>query len=313
MTMTKEKVISEITNKKSAADNGQQFLHKLPKDIFDNKSSEVDNKSSEEFDTNIVSWDERYFMKQIGTLMSEEFTYERCMHALEVKRYLQEKGYKGFTVLVDGVEASVHSEIMNNEVMSSEAGQLDINQLLNANKNLLMQYQPTADFSTAIQGNDVAKIKALLSLYINTKSYSVEDVLLSILYAYQELPSLFEAYAISKFNKTIDNDEGSWDERYLLEQQSYLNANFAIERLLHLTNVLVSLNQKTAQSRLVVSEANKTNIKTEPKAATPVATPTIRQSQSQRQSQRQNDIVKKIFLIGGAVLAGLLILFKIVK
>ena len=266
---------------------------------------------TEEYEENSALWSSDYFQKQCGILKLSAFSKKRCKHAVEVKRYLQEKKIKGFLIQLD-------DEAEPEPVLSPKVAEhSDIQSMITSNSDLLMKYNPSEDFQKAINDKDVEQVKSMLMLYITDIGYSVNDALLSVLYCYQKAPELFEEYEESKFKKPIDLDESAWrDEMYLVNQQIYLNVNFSLERLLHMINVVTYLSNKTSKSRLIKE------------TVTPLSS-SMRSStgsqESHRSSGRRNDgclksdaeqdqqseFIKKVVLIGGAVLAGLALLFTI--
>lgn len=253
-------------------------------------------------------WSPDYFQKQCGILKLSAFTKKRCEHALAVKKYLQEKKIKGFVVQLDG---DTRSEVKSS---SKVVENLNIQNMVTSNSDLLMNYSPPIDFQKAITDKDVEQVKSMLMLYITDTGYSVNDALLSILYFYQKTPELFERYEESKFKKPINLDESAWkDEMYLINQQIYLNVNFSLERLLHMINVVTFLNSKTSISRLVKDTSNSSS-------SSRVNSSNNQNAQRSKndntatidaETNQQSDFIKKVALIGGAVLAGLILIFTI--
>lgn len=297
-----------------------QFLNGLSKGSLPASKSEAllsmfqdvdfveDSLDTEEYEENSALWSSDYFQKQCGILKLSTFSKKRCMHALEVKQYLQEKKIKGFLVQLDEVtepEVEMSPEVAENS---------NIRSMIASNSDLLMRYRPSEDFQKALNDKDVEQVKSILMLYITDIGYSVNDALLSVLYCYQKAPELFEEYEESKFKKPINLDETAWrDEMYLVDQQIYLNVNFSLERLLHMINVVTYLSDKPPESRLVK------NISTSSPSGSTSFQGSQRSSErrdsgclkNNAEQDQQSEFIKKVVLIGGAVLAGLALLFTI--
>lgn len=256
-------------------------------------------------------WSLDYFRKQCGILKASAFTRKRCEHALVVKRYLQEKKIKGFIVQED-LNPNLDPEAV--DLKTSNKVNSDISAMLASNSNLLNRYTPPNNFDEAINNKDIEQIKSILMLYITDSDYSINDALISVLYCYQKVPSIFEEYEESKFKKPVNLDENAWkEEMYLINQQIYLNVNFSLERLLHMINVVTFLNSKTSVSRLVKDTSNSSS-------SSRVNSSNNQNAQRSKndntatidaETNQQSDFIKKVALIGGAVLAGLILIFTI--
>ncbi|GGZ99500.1 hypothetical protein DC083_08995 [Ignatzschineria ureiclastica] len=312
MTVSKAQFLNNLKNGSRPVELDQKDFKSLDSNLFSDKSltpgaifSIVENEG--------IEWIKpRYFDDLISSLNYEVFNEKRCLHALDVKKYLQNrKNIQGFIIDNDERQES-NSAAQKPEDKTEENNQrikdIDVNQLLNDKKNLLDTFLVTDILRESIEdaknGNGLSKLKSYIKSCVRHDDFSVQDVLLTILYSYQKIPDLFEDYSVSKFSPAIDLNESLWDEQYLGSQMNYITGNFSLERLMHLINVLNKLNKKSTVSKLVKEKISSSSNQEKNYGKSDSNT-------SNLQSDRQKNFIKVAIAAGGVVLAVIIALFII--
>lgn len=307
MKVTKDIFLSKLRNKNLVAKRNVEDLDLMK----DNEFYESDNPNSDmKLNFSELDWNGDYFDRLLGSLARESFTEKRCRHAIEVKAFLQEQGIKGFLI---SETADVPLESSRNlERESANSGKsVNIDEILNSDKDLLSLYKPDPELVDALNKKDINKVKATIKYYIGNEDYSVEDVLLTIRYCEEQEPSLFEEYIVTKARKPIIDDQNQWNEEYLLSQQNYITNNFSIKRLLHIVNVLSFIGKKGADSKLLIKQSEK-NLKQEPKQVSRdedvnnnYEAPSKNVKDRANKENRQSNFIKIAIAVGGVVLLAL--------
>lgn len=96
---------------------------------------------------------------------------------------------------------------------------------------------PAPEFAEIVGSNNIHKVRASLQLDLRDKRVSFKEIMQKTFYAQQKLPEVFRPFEISKLHQDYLLDSPKWDEDYFQNQFSYLTANFAVERVIHLANI----------------------------------------------------------------------------
>lgn len=307
MRVTKDIFLSKLRDKNLIATRNVEDLGLMKDNEFytsDNPDNDMKLNPSE------LNWNGDYFDRLLGSLGRESFTEERCKHAIEVKRFLQEQGIKGFLISEKAdarFETSSNLERANDNLEEA----VDIGEILNSDTDLLSLYKPDPELVDALNKKDINKVKATIKYYIGNEDYSVEDVLLTIRYCEDREPSLFEEYIVTKARKPIIDDQNQWNDEYLVSQQNYITNNFSIKRLLHIVNVLSFIGKKSADSQLLIKQSKK-HLHREPKPVlreedlhNSYEAPLKNAKNGSDKKNCQSNFIKIAIAVGGVVLLAL--------
>lgn len=214
--MNKQEFLDNLVNGQVAAVQNRAELNKLLESDF------------EPFDNNLPIVEQNfsadYFHKQCSQLKRSNFAKQRCEHLINVKEKMQEMGVAGFAL--------------------SEENQ-KTNKLRQDTGMRLAEFKPQADFQAAIEQRNVDLVRAFISRDLNSEYLDASDVENLVSHTEKMLPETFEPYETdSKFRKPFDENEASWNYDYFINQQSPLNANFALKRVRHLIDVRSKLRQR---------------------------------------------------------------------
>ncbi|SUO97899.1 hypothetical protein [Suttonella ornithocola] len=208
--MNKSVFLANLKNKKFPAEQNEAELSQLA-------DAEFDVEDNQEFPIEVNN---EVFNRECAKA-EHYFTQKRCQKLIELKKKLQKIGAEGFTIQAE--PASSAKEQINVNQYDAEA--------------LLMDFVPNERLKDAVVQKDIGRLRSLLMADINNNRLDIREVLQTIFYIYRHAPEVFEAYTISKFHPEISQNEADWNYEYFMLLQSYLNANFALERLLHLYNI----------------------------------------------------------------------------
>ena len=262
------------------------------------------NEEDNEIEERESFWNESYFRTQLSILKLKNFSKERCKHLVDVKSYLQKNKIKGFDVDTSHYK---NKNLQNDksEMLNFEISLPTIEKLLEDSTDLLKEYQPEEDLRNEIGLRDINEVQNTLKFKLNNNRLRIQEIIQSMLFVYQKLPETFLEYQEDKFSLATDNDEDVWNKDYFLLQQSYLNHNFALERLMHLINVRDYLSQKGVEGFEHIEVQPKPQINQNPSSY----------SNTQRliKNIQENDFMRTAVMIGGAVLAGILALIAITR
>lgn len=301
MKETKDKFLNNLGNKTIPATESKVLLNKLDENEFIAITSEENQYIQEQ-----AYWNSDYFYK-LFAIAKRDFSKEICEHLIEVKYVLQKRGEKGFELTK--VQEDLSSD--NNQNDTDTDSHISFEQL-DKHIDLLKNYVPDIELKNIVAQGDIDAIKNKLLFMLSNQRLATKDILLVILYIQQNIPTFFEAYSVKKFHPAYDENEKSWDDEYFSYQQSYLNHNFSLERLLHLLNVRDFMIENG------LSGFNKENIKStqqtyqynNPKEQKQRSNQYDNNHNQSTPQDRQNQFIKTIAIVGGAVLAGLLLLLS---
>ena len=216
----KQNILDSLTNKQIAANDNRQLLA----DTLD------DNIPFEPFNDQIYAifrpehqWDTAYFDEQAMDL-KYNFSKERCMHVIDVKEKMQNRGEKGFSVVQTGniPLKTNHAETSDMAIKQSD----------------LSDFKPEQELLSYLNNGTLLLVRTKLETYLNDMNLSLQQVVQSVYYVYQQKPEVFEEHKVYSVAKDIElADKSIWDWEYFNLQQVYLSRNFSLTRLLHLVNV----------------------------------------------------------------------------
>lgn len=293
--MDKQSFLDGLRNGKIAAAQNRAELNRLPENAF------------QPFDEGLPivehNFSAEYFHEQCSKSRMN-FAKYRCEHLIDVKAKMQEMGVEGFVI--------------------SESNQQAIKaalQLNHAVEERLAKFKPSTDFQAAIIAKDINLVRAFISQDLNSERVDASDVGDLVWYTQRNLPEAFEKYEQdSKFRKPINEDVSVWSFDYFINQQSPLNANFALERVLHLIDVRAELRQRgvpefqklgtTAPKTETIRAANE-------RSAQHQAEPHRKQPEHRQQhlpnEQEHSSPLKTAMMITGGILALIALAIAILK
>ncbi|MFC0323944.1 hypothetical protein ACFFHT_10335 [Gallibacterium melopsittaci] len=289
----KEQFISEIKNKQYPA---KETLSKLD-------SLKENNTFFEPFDGNRIGeflpahrWDNQYFTEK-AEYLNLNFSYELCLHLLEIKQFLQDQNADYRFKITPNKETVMNTE-KNIEKSFQEPD--------------LTGFKPVSYLVEALTNNNISEIRSALMIVLNDRDLSIQEMLCSIYYVWHKNQAVFEESKQNAFIDPINHDESVWNKDYFFQQQTFLNRNFTLERILHLLNVRESL----IKSGHPDFQPKNKSTETKTENHTQVKFSTNRASTNKEhlyQPDQHNDFIKKALAVGGAVLAAIAVLFFIVK
>lgn len=252
-------------------------------------------------------WNEDYFRGELSLIQHKEFSKERCEHLIAVKKHLQDIKVVGFAI-ADEQHTSVVTETSESTLENSnEAQEIDMSLIsknpdTDVSKDILKGYEPKESLQLAIEKKDIRAVQNIIKFDLKNNRLLIEDIIQEVMFVNQNLPEVFVEYEEDKFCLAIVENNNSWNKDYFLLQQSYLNHNFAMERLMHLINVRDYLAQKGVEGF--------EHIKVQPKPKSQFNNTSSSSSSSKQSShvKQENSFMKTAVIIGGAVLAGILAL-----
>ena len=143
------------------------------------------------------------------------------------------------------------------------------------------------DFINKVKEGNKYEVRSILSIYL---SRNRDDFKEALKYAKDNMTNLMEKYNNNN-GKPFENNSENWNEAYFNEQKVYMMTNFCDERIEHLLKVAAKLFPEN-----IVSKTSTTNSSTSYSSRN-----TSRKTTSRKRSD--DDIVPKIAIIGGSVIA----------
>ncbi len=218
--MNKQIFLDNLENGQISAVQNRAELNRLPESDFQMLDNSL-TMTEHNFSTD-------YFNTQFSILKRTNFAKQRCEHLIDVKAKMQEMGVQGFVV------SEQNQQTVQDAIQFSEKVQAR-----------LAKFKPQEDFQAAIDKRDVERVRAFISRDLNSEYLDAQDVADLVWYTQKSLPETFEIYEEdNKFCKPFSEDESVWNYDYFINQQNSLNANFALERVLHLIHVRDELRQR---------------------------------------------------------------------
>lgn len=291
--MNKQKFLDNLKDGQVAAVQNRAELNMLPESDFQLFDSSLP------ITEHTLTTD--YFYEQWSKLNRANFAKQRCEHLINVKEKMQEMGVKGFVV-----------SKQNQEIIK------EVSQFNQAMQARLAKFKPTADFQAAIEQRDVDLVRAFISRDLNSEYLDASDVEDLVWYTQKMLPETFESYETdTKFRKPFNEDESVWNTDYFIHQLSPLNANFALERVLHLIIVRDFLRkqgvpefQKLVSSSMSAEPEEKTTSSEKYTQKTESKQP---KNSEKTHSDRSHSPLKAALIVGGGILALVALAIAILK
>ncbi|WP_201603104.1 hypothetical protein [Psychrobacter submarinus] len=272
---------------------------------------------------NKSSWNEEYFRSQLSLIQRKEFSKQRCEHIINVKHHLQHIGAVGFDITSDQytspstkkTQPTLNSDDRSQEISTSSIKtECDIEEL----PDILKNYQPTEKLQIAVSKKDIRAIQNIIKFDLKNNRLLIEDIIQEVVFINKHTSDVFVDYYEDKFCLAIDENKESWNKDYFLLQQSYLNHNFAMERLMHLINVRDYLAKKGVEGFEYIrakptsqTQANKESKKKHQSNRISSSSLEYNKSSSDRsrsntgqssQKKQEDGFIKTAMKIGGAVL-----------
>lgn len=292
----KQAFINEVKNKHFPAEKSLQKLADLTQEAgffepLDN--ARVGKLSSPHFGDNL-------YFNQKAARLERNFSYELCKNLLEVKQFLQKQGDAEFVVIETETSTQNDEENKMNQATYKEP---DLN-----------NFKPLDYLNNDLNSDDLAKVRSDLITILNDQYLSIEEVLKSIYYVFHKKPAVFEEAELNAYVLEFSQNEADWNMDYFFKQQVYLNRNFSLERLLHLLNVREMLMKKGDPNfQPLKAEQPKQNTNTAGSASQPKPNTSKPSGNPVSQPHSENDFLRKVAIIGGAVLAAVTALFLILR
>lgn len=143
------------------------------------------------------------------------------------------------------------------------------------------------DFINKVKEGNKYEVRSILSIYL---SRNRDDFKEALKYAKDNMTNLMEKYNNDN-GKPFENNSENWNEAYFNEQKVYMMTNFCDERIEHLLKVAAKLFPEN-----IVSKTSTTSSSTSYSSRS-----TGRKTTNRKSSD--DDIVSKIAIIGGSVIA----------
>ncbi|MFL9925037.1 hypothetical protein PQR62_12235 [Herbaspirillum lusitanum] len=242
------------------------------------------------FEQDKLNWDERYFSVQ-RKLAKGRFTRNRLDHLIQVRRYFEQQGHKGF---------------LSSPSKSNEGTDTAMEQSV---------YEPFESLRNAVRDDHLHAAQTALRLELDYQHLDSAELRKAASWAKAQLPSIFEPYREYDFARAIDQDSAQWNADYYNTQIVYLNANFSEERFLHLVAVReffhpqlkVSIQKPVSAPVVAVpAKASGSSSRAKPKSGAASARPSESESESGISS-----LMRTALLIGGAIAALAIVLLTI--
>lgn len=329
----KNKFINDLKDKSvSSADNEKQ-LEEL------RLGGQTEHKK-EDFKTSISDkrhkWGESYFNEKLVFLgLYDKMDEDLAEHLIEVKKYIESKNpastqkvekelsvpEKNEAFLEGDSEQQNKVKMMENPLKEKPKSQVNLD-----------GYKPSDNLEKLLSANDLRGIHNYLMLILNNRRLDLEFVIKEIHYVWQNKESVFQEEEDSAFIQAIDKDEKNWNMNYFTSQQVYLNRNFSLVRLLHLLNVREFLMKKGDPNfqQIKTENTQKTQANNNSQSTQSSEQSTFQASGNQHyretqdkttqsgdrssQSEKEsNGFLKTAALVGGAILALVVVLFAMGK
>lgn len=249
-------------------------------------------------------WTIGYFLRNVDDLERTHFSKELAEHLIEVKSHLQAKGEFSQNSLRE--EAS-NLNLTQEEKLDMSNHKTSISQD-KINKPDLTKFKPDERLRKMLAENNLSHIRTYLMANLNDFSLDLEHIVKSVWYVWESKKEVFQEEEDSVFVSAIDHNEAHWNKDYFSIQQTYLNRNFSLVRLLHLINVREKLMNKgdpNFQKIHRTKSGNKGNVDDNTIIAS--------NKTNEENGKSNNDFVKTALLVGGAVLCMATFLFVLLK
>lgn len=169
-------------------------------------------------------WTAQYFFRQV-THAKHNFSAERAEHLLRVRAYLEQLGAAGFVKLADS------TPLAKDKVDATAVA---------------AAFSPTSSLARALGTGDAEIIRSALVLELADARLSGAYLQAAMALAADQKETVFVPFEEGRFMAPLNGDRAAWSSQYHDDQMVYLDANFSIERFLHVVDVREHLRLKGA-------------------------------------------------------------------
>lgn len=323
----KQQFIQSLKDEQVLYSDNQKELAHLPDDAF-----EPFNAMLVTLDTHEHRWSRTYFNEKKIDL-DVNFSKELVEHLIAVKKQYQ------------GEQSASHTPItpivllQNQDIKHQTHTSTDTHHTPPPEISMdLANFQPRENLRMLLQAGDMDNTRSYLMSMLNNRRLTLDELFKSIWYVHQYHNDVFEPEEDENaFIQAINDDENAWNNEYFNLQQVYLNRNFTLARLLHLSNVRETLMKRGDKhfQQIGVKKSNDTPTLTQDKSvidshkeqdlpkthSTPKAEYRSQSEQSYTHQNNANNIssdknksfIKTLLMVGGAVLAAGIVIFAVLK
>lgn len=178
-------------------------------------------------------WTAQYFFRQVSHA-KHNFSAERAEHLLRVRAYLEQLGAAGFVKLADS------TPLATDEVGATAVA---------------ATFSPTPSLARALGTGDAGIIRSALVLELADARLNGAYLQAAMALAADQRETVFVPFEEGRFMAALNSDQIAWSAQYHDDQVVYLDANFSIERFLHVVDVREHLRLKGAAGFAPLSPA----------------------------------------------------------
>ena len=160
-------------------------------------------------------WTAKYFFLQVSHAR-RNFSTERAQHLLQVRAHLEQLGAAGFVKQEDITPLAI-----------DEASAATV----------AAAFSPSPSLARALGTNDAGIIRSALVLELADARLSGAYLQAAMACAADQNAAVFVPFEEGRFKAPLDGDRGTWSAQYHDDQIVFLDANFSIERFLHVVDV----------------------------------------------------------------------------
>ena len=169
-------------------------------------------------------WTAKYFFLQVSHAR-RNFSAERAQHLLRVRSHLEQLGAAGFVKQVG------FTPLAKDEANAATAA---------------AAFSPSPSLARALAANDAGIIRSALVLELADARLSGAYLQTAMACAADQNAAVFVPFEEGRFKASLNSDRGTWCAEYHDDQVVFLDANFSIERFLHVVDVREHLRQQGA-------------------------------------------------------------------
>lgn len=323
----KQQFIQSLKNEQVLYSDNQRELAYLPDDVF-----EPFNAILVTLDTHEHRWNRTYFNEKKIDL-NVNFSKELVEHLIAVKKQYQGEQSASHTpitpIVLSQNQDIEHQTHTSTDTHHTTPPEISVD---------LANFQPRENLLTHLQAGDMDNTRSYLMSMLNNRRLTLEELFKSIWYVHQYHGDVFEPEEEENaFIQAMSYDENTWNNEYFNLQQVYLNRNFTLARLLHLSNVRETLMKRGDKhfQQIEVKKSNDAPTLTQDKSVidshkeqdlpkTHSTQKSEYRSQSEQSYTHQNNannissdknksFIKTLLMVGGAVLAAGIVIFAVLK
>lgn len=178
-------------------------------------------------------WTAQYFFRQVNHA-GHNFSAERAEHLLQVRTHLEQLGAAGF------VKQASAAPLAKDETSAATVA---------------AAFSPSPSLSRALGTGDDGIIRSALVLELADARLSGAYLQAAMALAADRKGSVFVPFEEGRFMGPLNGDPAAWSAQYHDNQAVFLDANFSIERFLHVVNVREHLRSQGAAGFAPVAPA----------------------------------------------------------